>query len=934
MSSKNLKKKISGLSALKFFLLFFLIAGATTAKSQIIAGWQQYYSNPSYGFDFGNDLAIVGPEELFLVDKATFNVSSFPFPPEFRDVNSHNNQLGYTRYGHGVILGPDSTLILRGGRLDNRYEFDGTSWKLIEKFGSHDIEDVWFSYNKNGYNVFGQSDSSFNITGNGINKKFPYNSTPYGIRIYSVEVSKDAHIFFTHNYQVSIYDGTEWLIYDTATFKTRSLGTYITSEFQNNFCFAHYGTLHSFNDELKSWRIDSIPQDLYHTVNGVTGRIVGINYDDVGNLWISGYGVFAKFDGKNFTDYYTNQTPAVLNFIKSDFPGKLFSSFNSEFQIFDIETEEFSRLKFPNAVLGNGGADIKASLQDTQGQIWFANGHGNTLQDVIRYDKGIWEGYNINSQTNSMFKDTGKGVLVTSTAGLIFRVTDTGVTNITSSSNSDVLTTGSIGIDSDDHYWFGSKSSTLRDTFFLVDYHNGIGVKHTNPSVQTLPIEKVYVDSNDTKWVHQTIRLFSFKKGQWSEFKVSNSPYQHRNIYHITEQPGTNILWFSTDDGFLKNDHGAWSVVDATNSPLPSSIGQYVYFDQSGRQWFGTREGVAVLDDGNWEVYTTANSALRNNDVQCIVEDNECNIWFGTEYGLSKAIMNCPENLTKLYEGTVYSPDESPREATLVEVVRINNKGNDIVIVDNQLTDSNGNFSFYLEDDFEYYFSAKINPRTDNDILTSYPSEKRTIQEADFENLNSPTQQNIDIYQQEAVRDAGSFNLRGNIFSRSERISNMRIILTKDGESLQETKTNMYGQFVFKNLNESNYHIWVDKPNLNNKIAPTVYVSTSKDNYQFELTASQLKLTNNFSSILNENSVTCYPNPFGNSINFTVRAVADMRTKFKIYDYSGQLVSEDVRFLQYGMNNISLDTKALPQGIYFYYIHMDGVNHTGKVIKD
>jgi len=76
-----------------------------------------------------------------------------------------------------------------------------------------------------------------------------------------------------------------------------------------------------------------------------------------------------------------------------------------------------------------------------------------------------------------------------------------------------------------------------------------------------------------------------------------------------------------------------------------------------------------------------------------------------------------------------------------------------------------------------------------------------------------------------------------------------------------------------------------------------------------------------------ENSVNVYPNPFTERVTFTTSN--SEQTTVVLYDYlSGQIVQQTFN------NSITLNTKQLADGIYFYALrNLKGIITNGKVIK-
>jgi len=932
----------------KIILLFIILLPFGDSYSQTISAWQQYPSGNNQVFDFNTHIAIVKSEEIVLLDKVSLSIHSQLFPAEFRNVNSQNNVQNNTRYGHEVTFGPNGSFILKGGRVKNQYQFNGQDWRVIDKYNGQNIDEIRFVKSNQHCNVYWKnSDTSLNIERENSIKKFTYGNSPLRNNLKHIHCTEDGNVMISDFYSVDFYNGSRWISFDTSDMNVNYLSiSSMASDMENNFCFESNGTLWIFNPKTEHLKNVIIPDYLIH--QNSPSNYNSMTYDSQGNLWFSSTGILFKYDGSTFKDYYGfskfGKQPILYNV---NYSGHVtFRTAEEDYFYFNVQNSSFNDLPIknkPNLRAGN----VKSALKDKQGNLWFsqANALREQLQEasVFKKKKDKWQEIKLPIWVQDIYsirQDKDESVLVggnfffSSGEDQIIRITDSVASLLDSNLTSQINVNGLIGIDSKNHYWFsGRHDSIFNSYFFLAEYYENQLIKHPNPFSLNLPVQHVYVDSDDNKWVHQIQRLCTFSNGHWTDFTSANSLYDHRRVFHITEEPGTNILWFSTETGFLKYDHGTWSKFDNSNSPIPSRVGNCVFFDSEGRQWFGTRNGVAVKKDSSWEVYTTENSKLRNNDVQCIVEDDDCNVWLGTEYGLNKCILNCEKNERKIFQGTVYDPNRVPKPFTDVFVSAINKQGNDVDILANQKTDSNGNFSFYLDENNTYYFSAKPNSYQENDLLTMYASNNLTIQQTNGIKIGSQQNKEITINQEQGINRKGDLLLHGSIDSRTERHSHIRVILMQDNNAIQQTMTDMNGAFDFRNLIEGNYDIWIDKPNLNNAIAPTVYLHQKEETFEFELFSNRLTMPNREDHFISGNSVFAYPNPFQNNINFKIKAAADMIIQVRIYDIGGRIIYYEDDRLLYGLNQIKLQTNDFPPGAYFYRLNFDGKNYIGKLIK-
>ncbi len=85
---------------------------------------------------------------------------------------------------------------------------------------------------------------------------------------------------------------------------------------------------------------------------------------------------------------------------------------------------------------------------------------------------------------------------------------------------------------------------------------------------------------------------------------------------------------------------------------------------------------------------------------------------------------------------------------------------------------------------------------------------------------------------------------------------------------------------------------------------------------------------------MDQNSLTAYPNPFNDQINFNFNLNEDANVQLQIKNSFGQLVDQHTAgFLNKGKQTINVETNQLPQGIYFAILTINGANFVQKIIK-
>lgn len=115
----------------------------------------------------------------------------------------------------------------------------------------------------------------------------------------------------------------------------------------------------------------------------------------------------------------------------------------------------------------------------------------------------------------------------------------------------------------------------------------------------------------------------------WSEF--ADGQFMG-TILDITADGDGNAT-LATDNGLWRYNSGTWEVLTPSNSPLPSTYVEQVYFDAQGSLWIIPDEGGLYRYNGTWTIYNTSNSPLSSNDVNSITQDANGVFWIGTGNG-------------------------------------------------------------------------------------------------------------------------------------------------------------------------------------------------------------------------------------------------------------------------------------------------------------
>ena len=157
-----------------------------------------------------------------------------------------------------------------------------------------------------------------------------------------------------------------------------------------------------------------------------------------------------------------------------------------------------------------------------------------------------------------------------------------------------------------------------------------------------------------------------------------------------------------------------------------------------------------------------------------------------------------------------------------------------------------------------------------------------------------------------------------------------------------ETKTDGKGNFLFKNLPVGKYSIWVDKPLMDNSVAPTVELTTKvvkQQNLEFTLYPKYLELDQSTVTAINENqsdqqNFNIYPNPFSTNANIEYFLQAPENVLIEAYDVTGRKMTLFTGMSQAGTHQFNINAKELKlsPGVYMIRFTSGSTTYTQKVV--
>ncbi|MFH1050771.1 MAG: two-component regulator propeller domain-containing protein [bacterium] len=116
-------------------------------------------------------------------------------------------------------------------------------------------------------------------------------------------------------------------------------------------------------------------------------------------------------------------------------------------------------------------------------------------------------------------------------------------------------------------------------------------------------------------------------------------------------------IWVGTNNGLYKFNKctEAWETFNNLNSDLPVNNISCIAIDSLGNFWFGTMGGGLVKYDGiKWSIFNSSNSSNICNDIRTVAVDTKNNIWFGSDQKVLKYDCNNFEIFDEYKDKNIY----------------------------------------------------------------------------------------------------------------------------------------------------------------------------------------------------------------------------------------------------------------------------------------
>ena len=299
-----------------------------------------------------------------------------------------------------------------------------------------------------------------------------------------------------------------------------------------------------------------------------------------------------------------------------------------------------------------------------------------------------------------------------------------------------------------------------------------------------------------------------------------------------------------------------------------------------------------------------------------------------------------------LITGIVYSSKNSVIPNCKVYLIIYNPTDTTITYKKQTLTDSNGRYEMRCRDSLAYIAAYPDS--------SSYPMEIPCYHDSsvDFQGASvinvypGNTKANVKTIHGTNTGGAGSIGGKVTICllcknGNGSPVENLKVILTDSANKpLSYQYTDKNGYFRFPGLSIGVYRVFVDRPKVNNGIAPTVVLNSSEpsiDSLKFTLYPTFLSLdktTSIYDPIVNNQDVKITPNPTDRLLKVEIESIRSMKNSYSVYSMDGRKILEGNNVLIEGINHFSINVESLPSGIYILSTqNITGVQKTKFVKK-
>lgn len=336
-------------------------------------------------------------------------------------------------------------------------------------------------------------------------------------------------------------------------------------------------------------KIDQYVRQTWKSENGLPqNTITAITQTPDGFIWLGSREGLIRFDGREFIEYNSNNTPGLKN------------------------------------------NDIRTLLTDTKGIMWIGTNGGG----LVSFQGGVFKNYNIeqglaDNSVLSLFEDSKGSLWVGTGGGGVSILTDNKFKTIDTSLGLSGNYIRSIIEDWNGAVWIGTDGNYISringDSIKVFSKADGYPGEYTMAGL---------TDNYGNLWFGAAgAGLVKYNRKKFKTY-TEREGIPGTLIWRII-QDNQGSLWIATDGGLLKYSNGIVDLFDEQDG-LPTNSVSALYEDYEGNIWVGTRGGgISKFTNGEITTYTRK-EGLSHNNVHSVYADSASNLLICTSRGLDR----------------------------------------------------------------------------------------------------------------------------------------------------------------------------------------------------------------------------------------------------------------------------------------------------------
>jgi len=346
-----------------------------------------------------------------------------------------------------------------------------------------------------------------------------------------------------------------------------------------------------------------------------------------GYIWVGTEGGLARFSGKEFTVFSTDNTGAIksnwIRVLAEDSRGNFWIGTYGGGLVYQKNGQFFNL----TAADGLSGKSISSIFEDKAGKLWIGTFDGGIDRLTFRDGKARFTHFSVKNGLSSqkiwcITGDKQGRLLVGTDEGLDIMVGGRFIP-FTDRENLSRVSVRALLEDSRGNLWIGTVNGLIRfkDNRFEA-YTMARGLPGNS-------INHLCEDRHGNLWIGTPSGLCRFFKGKFSAFTTENGLANDEVRYIYEDREGS--LWLATFSGLSRLRDGPVTTFSRAEG-LSHPMAWCVYEDHAGNLWVGTNKGLNRLRQGRITAFYTGDG-LSGNSISSIHGDRAGTIWIGTDGG-------------------------------------------------------------------------------------------------------------------------------------------------------------------------------------------------------------------------------------------------------------------------------------------------------------